>query len=159
SVDAHWLVPHFEKMLYDNAQLAALYLHGWLATGDPEYRRVAEETLDYLQREKRHPARGSFSATAADSAGFEGKFFGWSAEEIRAALLDAEVARAALAYWGVDDGPNFEVHSILCVPREPGEVAALLGVTTERLAGLIARAREALLEVRARRVPPGLDDK
>jgi len=159
SVDAHWLVPHFEKMLYDNAQLATLYLHGWLATGDPEYRRVTEETLDYLLREMRHPAGGVFSATDADSEGVEGKFFVWSAEEVRAALPDAETARAACAYWGLDDGPNFEGANILCVPREPAEVAAALGMSVERLAELIARARAALYEVRRGRVPPGLDDK
>src|SRR6266540_4792647 len=100
SVDGQWLVPHFEKMLYDNAQLASLYLHGWLATGDAEYRRVAEETLDYILREMTHPAGGFFSAQDADSEGVEGKFFVWSADEIRAALPDGEMARAALTYWG-----------------------------------------------------------
>ena len=159
SVDAQWLVPHFEKMLYDNAQLAQLYLHGWLASGDPEYRRIAEETLDYLVREMRHPSGGFFSATDADSEGEEGKFFVWSADEIRAVLPDGETARTALAYWGVDDGPNFEGHSILHVPRPPAEVAAALGTTPERLAELIAGARPALYDVRKRRVPPGLDDK
>jgi uncharacterized protein YyaL (SSP411 family) len=159
SVDAQWLVPHFEKMLYDNAQLAVLYLHGWLATGDGEYRRITEETLDYLVREMRHPTGGFFSATDADSEGEEGKFFVWSADEIRAALPDEETARAALAYWAVDDGPNFEGASILHVPREPSAVAGALGMTPERLAALIAGARGALYQVRGERVPPGLDDK
>ncbi|HUG35738.1 MAG TPA: thioredoxin domain-containing protein [Candidatus Limnocylindrales bacterium] len=159
SVDAHWLVPHFEKMLYDNAQLAILYLHGWLATGDPEYRRVTEETLDYLVREMRHPAGGFYSATDADSEGVEGKFFVWTADEVRAALPDADVARAALAYWGLDDGPNFEGENILCVPRDPAEVATALGILTDELGRRIQKARATLLEVRRRRVPPGLDDK
>jgi len=159
SVDARWLVPHFEKMLYDNAQLASLYLHGWLATGEPEYRRVTEETLDYLLREMAHPAGGFFSAQDADSEGVEGKFFVWTPEEIRAALSDSETARAALAHWGVDDGPNFEGDSILFVPRDPAEVAAALGVAPDRLARLIGQARKALYEVRERRVHPGLDDK
>ena len=159
SVDARWLVPHFEKMLYDNAQLASLYLHGWLATGEPEYRRVTEETLDYLLREMAHPAGGFFSAQDADSEGVEGKFFVWTPEEIRAALSDSETARAALAHWGVDDGPNFEGDSILFVPRDPAEVAAALGVSPDRLARLIGQARKALYEVRERRVHPGLDDK
>jgi uncharacterized protein YyaL (SSP411 family) len=159
SVDAQWLVPHFEKMLYDNAQLATLYLHGWLATRDVEYRRVVEETLDYLLREMAHPAGGFFSATDADSEGEEGKFFVWSPAEIRAVVGDAAVAEAALAFWAVDAGPNFEGHSILHVPEEPAVVAARLGVTPERLAELIGRARQALYAARARRVPPGLDDK
>ena len=159
SVDARWLVPHFEKMLYDNAQLATLYLHGWLATGDPEYRRITEETLDYLLREMRHRDGGFFSATDADSEGEEGKFFVWSADEIRAVIGDPDTARAALAYWGVDEGPNFEGHSILHVPRDPGEVAAELGLGEARLAEMIAAAKAALHAARARRVPPGLDDK
>jgi uncharacterized protein YyaL (SSP411 family) len=159
SVEAQWLVPHFEKMLYDNAQLARLYLHAWLATGNAEYRRVTEETLDYLLREMRHPAGGFFSAQDADSEGVEGKFFVWTPEEIRAALDDEETAQVALAYWGVDSGPNFEGHSILFVPRPPKEVAERLGISEERLAETIARARQMLYRVRERRVHPGLDDK
>ena len=89
SVDGEWLVPHFEKMLYDNGQLASLYLHGWLAIGDPEYRRVCEETLDYILREMTHASGGFFSAQDADSEGVEGKFFVWSPEEIEATLGDA----------------------------------------------------------------------
>jgi uncharacterized protein len=159
SVDGQWLVPHFEKMLYDNAQLASLYLHGWLATGDREYRRVTEETLDYILREMTHPEGGFFSAQDADSEGVEGKFFVWSAEEIRAALPDARMADAALAYWGVNDGPNFEGHNILFVPRPPQEVASQLGMSTSQFGESIARARELLRAVRERRVHPGLDDK
>jgi hypothetical protein len=159
SVDARWLVPHFEKMLYDNAQLAALYLHGWVAAGDPEYRRVAEETLDYVLREMTHPAGGFFSAQDADSEGVEGKFFVWTADEIRAVLTDPEVVEAALAFWGVNDGANFEGHTILFVPREPSEVAGSLGMPVERLAALVATARKLLHAARERRVHPGLDDK
>src|SRR5262249_54310986 len=133
SVDARWLVPHFEKMLYDNGQLASLYLHAWLATGDPEYRCITEETLDYLLREMRHLEGGFYSAQDADSEGVEGKFFVWSPDEIRAALPDAAMAEAALLYWGVSDGPNFEGHSILCVPRAPDEVATRLSLSTGRL--------------------------
>ena len=159
SVDGQWLVPHFEKMLYDNGQLASLYLHGWLATGDAEYRRVCEETLDYILREMTHPSGGFFSAQDADSEGVEGKFFVWTPEEITAAVGDAELARAALAYWGADDEPNFEGRSILFVPRDPARVAAELGVPAERLAELIAEARRRLYTVREKRVHPGLDDK
>ena len=159
SVDGQWLVPHFEKMLYDNAQLASLYLHGWLATGEAEYRRVTEETLDYVLREMTHPAGGFYSAQDADSEGVEGKFFVWSPEEIRAVLGDETLARAVLAYWGVDDGANFEGHSILFVPREPAEVAKTLGVSPDELAARIARARQTLYAQREKRVHPGLDDK
>ena len=144
SVDAHWLVPHFEKMLYDNAQLASLYLHGWLALGDPECRRIAEETLDYVLREMRDPAGGFYSAQDADSEGHEGKFFVWTPEEMRAVL--GSEADFAMAYWGVDRGPNFEGRSILFVPGEPD---------AER----IAAARRKLYEARERRIHPGRDDK
>ncbi|MEK6666671.1 MAG: thioredoxin domain-containing protein, partial [candidate division NC10 bacterium] len=150
SVDGQWLIPHFEKMLYDNGQLARLYLHAWLATGDQEYRRVAEETLDYILREMTHLEGGFYSSQDADSEGEEGKFFVWTPEEIRAALGDDELARVALRYWGVDDGPNFEGKNILWVPREPSE---------EHPAGVIAKARKRLYEVRERRVHPGRDDK
>jgi len=159
SVDDQWLVPHFEKMLYDNGQLAALYLHAWLATGDPEYRRVTEETLDYLLREMTHPAGGFFSSQDADSEGVEGKFFVWSPEQIRTALPEAEMARAALAFWGVDDGPNFEGHNILFVPRSPEEVARRLDIPPARLAELVSRARSILYAEREKRVHPGRDDK
>jgi uncharacterized protein len=159
SVDGQWLVPHFEKMLYDNAQLASLYLHGWLATGELLYRRVVEETLDYVRREMTHPAGGFYSAQDADSEGVEGKFFVWSPEEIRAVLGDPALARVALAYWGVDDGPNFEGHSILFVPRDPQEVAGALGMTAGELTTAIDRARALLYAEREKRVRPGLDDK
>jgi hypothetical protein len=144
SVDAQWLVPHFEKMLYDNAQLASLYLHGWLAFGDPECRRVCEETLDYVLREMTDPAGGFYSAQDADSEGHEGKFFVWTPDEIRA-VLGAE-ADAAMTYWGVDRGPNFEGKSILYLPGAPDPAR-------------MAAARRKLYEARERRVHPGRDDK
>jgi uncharacterized protein YyaL (SSP411 family) len=145
SVDAQWLVPHFEKMLYDNAQLASLYLGGWLAFGDPELRRVVEETLDYVLREMTDPAGGFYSAQDADSEGHEGRFFVWTADEIRSVLGPAEAA-LALAYWGLDRGPNFEGQNILHVAGTPDP---------ERIAAIRTR----LLAVRERRVHPGRDDK
>jgi uncharacterized protein len=144
SVDAHWMVPHFEKMLYDNAQLASLYLHAWLAFGDPECRRVSEETLDYLLRDMTDPGGGFYSAEDADSEGHEGKFYVWTPDEIRAVL--GPDADRALAYWGVDRGPNFEGKSILYLAGEPAPEA-------------IAPLRRRLLEARAGRVRPGRDDK
>ncbi|MEK7701752.1 MAG: thioredoxin domain-containing protein [candidate division NC10 bacterium] len=145
SVDAHWLVPHFEKMLYDNAQLASLYLHGWLAFGDPECRRIAVETLDYLLREMTDPAGGFYSATDADSEGHEGKFFVWTADELRD-VLGAADAEYAARYWGVDRGPNFEGKNILYMAADP---------EPERIAPI----RRKLYEARERRVHPGRDDK
>ncbi|MBI2205018.1 MAG: thioredoxin domain-containing protein [Candidatus Rokubacteria bacterium] len=145
SVDGEWLVPHFEKMLYDNGQLASLYLHAWLAFGDAEYRRVVEETLDYVLRDMTDASGGFHSAEDADSEGHEGKFYVWSADDIRAALTPQE-ADVALAYWGVDRGSNFEGKSILHVPGEPDP-------------DLIASARRKLFEIRERRVRPGRDDK
>ena len=144
SVDAQWLVPHFEKMLYDNAQLASLYLHAWLAFGDPECRRVCEETLDYLLRDMTDPAGGFHSAEDADSEGHEGKFYVWTPDEIRAVL--GSDADRALAYWGMDRGPNFEGKSILYVAGEPDPDA-------------VAPLRRRLYEARERRVRPGCDDK
>jgi uncharacterized protein len=144
SVDRLWLVPHFEKMLYDNAQLASLYLHAWQAFGDPECRRVCEETLDYVLREMTDPAGGFYSAQDADSEGHEGKFFVWTPDEIRQVL--GPEADAAMAYWGVDRGPNFEGKSILWLPGQPDPERA-------------APWRHKLFEARERRVKPGRDDK
>jgi len=145
SVDAYWLVPHFEKMLYDNALLARAYLHGWQVTGDPLFRRVTEETLDWALREMRAPEGGFFSALDADSEGVEGKFYVWSVDELRAALGDEPDADAAIAWFGATDRGNFEGANIPV--RGPG--------APERLDDW----RRALYDVRSRRVWPGLDDK
>jgi uncharacterized protein YyaL (SSP411 family) len=145
SVDATWTVPHFEKMLYDNALLARAYLHAWQLTGDAVMRRTCEETLDWALREMRAPEGGFSSALDADSEGVEGKFYVWTADELRAALgTDAD---AAIAYFGATDRGNFERANVL-EARGPEPDAA----TRERI-----RAR--LLDVRAARVRPGLDDK
>jgi uncharacterized protein YyaL (SSP411 family) len=145
SVDAHWLVPHFEKMLYDNALLARAYLHAWQLTGEEMFRRVCEQTLDWALREMRGPEGGFYSALDADSEGEEGKFYVWTEQELRDAL--GEDAEPLLAYWGVDRGPNFEGRSILHVAG--GDVEPQL----------LERARQRLYELRAQRVWPGLDDK
>jgi uncharacterized protein YyaL (SSP411 family) len=145
SVDPLWLVPHFEKMLYDNALLARVYLHGWQALGDELFRQVAEETLDWALREMRAPEGGFFSALDADSEGVEGKFYVWSVEEMRAALEDEPDADEAIAWFGATDRGNFEGHNIPV--RGPGR--------PDRL----GEWRRRLYEVRARRVWPGLDDK
>jgi uncharacterized protein YyaL (SSP411 family) len=158
SVDERWLVPHFEKMLYDQSQLALAYLQAWQATGEAEFRRVAEETLDYVGREMTHPGGGFFSTQDADSEGEEGRFFVWTPAEVRAAL-PPEPARAALRYWGLDDGANFEGRNVLWVPRAAEEAAGTLGLDAAGLAALLAEARQGLLAARERRVRPGRDEK
>jgi hypothetical protein len=145
SVDAYWLVPHFEKMLYDNAQLARVYLHGWQVTGNPFFRTIAEEILDYVIREMTDPAGGFYSAQDADSEGEEGKFFVWTADEIRAVLGD-EAPRFMTAY-GVTETGNWEGKNILTFVADLEERESF------------AAARRQLFEVRERRVHPARDDK
>ncbi|MDP8970420.1 MAG: thioredoxin domain-containing protein, partial [Actinomycetota bacterium] len=153
SVDAVWLVPHFEKMLYDNALLLRAYVHAWQVTGSSRFRRIAVETADYLLRDMRHSRGGFFSATDADSEGVEGRFFVWDKAEFSEVVAGAgedpdEFAR----FYGVTDQGNFEGHNILHEPeaRDEGDDA---------FARRLTRVREALFERRERRVHPGLDDK
>ena len=151
AVDATWTVPHFEKMLYDNALLARAYLHGFQLTGDPALRRTAEETLDWALRELRMPDGGFASALDADSEGVEGKFYVWTIDELRDALGDDPAdADAAIAWLGATSQGN--------VPGEPG-VNVLESRGPEPPAEQRERIRARLLEVRAQRVRPGLDDK
>jgi len=147
SVDAVWLVPHFEKMLYDNALLARAYLHGWQVLGHERYRRACEETLDWMLREMRGPEGGFYSALDADSEGEEGKFYVWTAEEIREVL--GEAAEPVIEHYGVTEQGNFEGANVLHLAG---------GAEGAGPAGL-AQARRALFEARAQRVHPGLDDK
>src|SRR3954465_10680950 len=143
SVDDRWLVPHFEKMLYDNALLARAYLHGWQVTGDDLFRRVCEETLDWALREMRGPEGGFLSALDADSEGVEGKFYVWTLDELRDVLGDD--ADAAVEYFGASAAGNFGAANILTRgPSEPPSLAAV---------------RERLYEARSQRVWPGIDDK
>jgi uncharacterized protein len=153
SVDPNWLVPHFEKMLYDNALLARVYLHGWQVVGEERWRRVCEETLDWALREMRGPEGGFHSALDADSEGEEGRFYVWDEDEMRTALSEAELSsdgtERVLGYWGVSPAGNFEGRNILHVP---------LGASAQRPAEL-DDARRGLLTWRDGRVRPGLDDK
>ena len=153
SVDATWLVPHFEKMLYDNALLARAYLHGWQVMGEERWRLVCEETLDWALREMRGPEGGFYSALDADSEGEEGRFYVWDEEEMRTALgesgVSADAIERVLGYWGVSPAGNFEGRNVLHVP---------LGASAQRPAEL-GDARTALYAWRDRRVRPGLDDK
>ena len=157
SVDQRWLVPHFEKMLYDNAQLARVYLHAWQVTGSDFYRRVTEETLDYVLREMRDEDGGFYSSQDADSEGVEGKFYVWSAEEIREVL--GRDADAFMRVYGVSDEGNWEGRNILTLHMEPRALAAQLGVDANDLSARLATARRALYERRSKRIWPGLDDK
>jgi hypothetical protein len=157
SVDAYWLVPHFEKMLYDNAQLSRVYLHAWQHTGAPFFKRIAEEIYDYILREMTAPEGGFYSTTDADSEGEEGKFFVWSKEELFDILDDD--ARIAIEYWGVTTGGNFEGHNILYVPNEDAVIAERLGMSVDRLREKIVECRDLLYARRTGRVAPGLDDK
>ncbi|MFN2480674.1 MAG: thioredoxin domain-containing protein, partial [Pyrinomonadaceae bacterium] len=158
STDARWLVPHFEKMLYDNAQLSRLYLHAWQATKDDFFRRVAVETLEYVVREMTDEGGGFYSTQDADSEGVEGKFFVWSREKLTRLLGDADAALIA-AYYDVSAGGNFEGESILNTPRPAEEVARELNVTTAQLLQAVERARPVLFAEREKRVKPGRDEK
>ena len=153
SVDAAWLVPHFEKMLYDNALLARAYLHGWQALGHERYRRVCEETLDWMLREMRGPEGGFYSALDADSEGEEGRFYVWTPEQIRDVLgADAD---AVIEHYGVSERGNFEGRNILHL--DPRRVSRDI---PEKLdTPQLDEARRALYEARAKRVWPSLDDK
>jgi uncharacterized protein YyaL (SSP411 family) len=157
AVDATWTVPHFEKMLYDNALLSRLGVHIWQATRDPEVRRVTEETIDWVAREMTAPNGGFYASLDADSEGHEGTFYVWTREEVERALGDE--GRLAAAYWGVTDEPNFEGRYILHAPNETSVVAARGGVTPGAVVEAVANARAILLARRARRVRPGRDEK
>jgi uncharacterized protein YyaL (SSP411 family) len=139
SVDATWTVPHFEKMLYDNALLARAYLHGWLVCGEPRLREVCEETLDWALREMRAPEGGFYSALDADSEGVEGKYYVWTLDALR------DEAEEAIAYFGASEEGNFEGANIL-LARGPAP------------AGL-KEIRDRLYAIRERRIRPGLDNK
>jgi uncharacterized protein YyaL (SSP411 family) len=159
AVDAIWLVPHFEKMLYDNALLARVYLHGWQQLGHKRYRRATEETLDWMLREMRGPEGGFYSALDADSEGEEGKFYVWTPAQIREVLeegqnpncikFSAQQTENLMQFYGVIEAGNFEGANVL-------HLAA--GATAEEPEGW-DEMRRALFEARAERVRPGLDDK
>jgi uncharacterized protein YyaL (SSP411 family) len=156
-VDDAWLVPHFEKMLYDNALLARLGAHLWQATGDPSVREATEATLAWVEREMTVPEGGFCASLDADSEGREGAFYLWPMDTLRQALgADAEVL---VAYWGASAGGNFEGQNILWRPELDGEFAAAHGLTTNALRSVLACGRDALRARRAERARPARDDK
>ncbi len=158
SVDRKWLVPHFEKMLYDNAQLAVCYVEAFQITGNPLYRQTARETLDYILREMTHQEGGFFSTQDADSEGVEGKFYVWTPEQI-AAVLGPERAATFCRVYDVTPEGNFEGRSILNLPKIIQQQARILSRSVADLQAELDQSRAELLAARRQRIPPGLDDK
>jgi len=157
STDERWLVPHFEKMLYDNGQLLSLYAEAYQVTGEPIFARVLRETAAYLERDLRDPSGGLYTAEDADSEGVEGKFYVWTPAEVRAVLGDGPEAELVERCLGVVEGGNWQD------PHGHGPVGASILHVVERATSdeepILRRAKEALLAARSKRVRPGLDDK
>jgi uncharacterized protein len=159
SVDAQWTIPHFEKMLYDNGPLLGLYADLFRVTGEREFADVAHGIVGWMTREMRAADGAFYSSLDADSEGEEGKFYVWSADEVRD-LLAPDVFAVAAPYYGLDEAPNFEGHAWnLRVATSLPEVAAAVGIAPDEAQQRLAIAKAALLAARARRVRPGLDDK
>ena len=159
SVDERWLVPHFEKMLYDNAMLARLYLLAARAFGREDFARVAAETLDYLLREMTPAGGGFFAAQDADSGGHEGTFYVWNPESVRVAV-GAAAAPLVCARFGVTPAGNFEGgETVLSAVRSPADLAAEFGKSAAQVEEILREARAKMYAARARRVPPSTDDK
>ncbi len=159
STDERWLVPHFEKMLYDNALLAKAYLEAFQVTGNGSYRQVVIETLDYVLREMTDAGGAFYSATDADSEGEEGKFFVWTPEQVAQALGNEEDSRRFCAAYDITAQGNWEHKNIPNRMRPLDVIARELHVTIDELRGTMQRGRTLLYEARSRRVPPALDDK
>ena len=157
SVDNFWHVPHFEKMLYDNAQLTRAYLHAWQITKDPHFKQIVIETLDFVARELTHPAGGFYSSLDADSEGDEGKFYAWTLDEIRDVLSeDSEFFEAA---YGVSERGNWEGKTVLQRALDDSSLAARFKLDPEMVAAKLAESHAKLLSARSARVRPGTDDK
>jgi uncharacterized protein YyaL (SSP411 family) len=157
TVDAVWLVPHFEKMLYDNALLIRLGAYLWQVTRDPEVFRVTADTVEWVTKEMTSPTGGFYSSLDADSEGHEGKFYVWSEEEINSLLGDD--AALVKSYFAITAGGNFEGKNIPNVAADPDATAARSGISRDELDRRITAARTVLYEARAKRVWPGRDEK
>ena len=159
SVDQYWSIPHFEKMLYDNAALLALYSDAWLVTGQPLFKRIVAETAQWVMREMQSPEGGYYSSLDADSEHEEGKYYVWTPDEARAILTAGEYA-VVEPHYGLDGAPNFEgKHWHLRVMKPLASIAGALGVTPAECESRLASARAKLYAARERRVRPGRDDK
>ena len=157
SVDERWLVPHFEKMLYDNAQLAHIYLWAGIEFDEPGFVRTARTTLDYLLTDLAHEEGGIFSAEDADSEGEEGRFYIWEHDEFMS--VAGEPGQLAAGYFGVSESGNFEGRNILNIDRSFTELAERFDKSVEEVEHAVEAARRALLDRRQNRIRPGLDDK
>ncbi len=158
SVDEEWMIPHFEKMLYDNGPLLALYAQTAKFTGDKLYADIARQTADWVMKEMQSPRGGYYSSLDADSEGHEGKYHVWDKDEVRNLLSDSEYAVFA-PHYGLDRPPNFEGHWHLHVQTAIKDIAASLGRKEQDMESLLESARKKLLAERQKREPPGLDDK
>jgi len=157
STDAKWLVPHFEKMLYDNALIPVNFAEAYQITNDPFYLEVLEKTLDFVLRDMTSPEGGFYSAYDADSEGVEGKFYVWTKKEIKEILGDD--ADIFCLFYDVTDGGNWEGNTILCNNLGLSNVAFNFGTTEEKVQEILKKSSEKLLKVRSNRISPGLDDK
>jgi len=159
SVDQAWLVPHFEKMLYDNAILARAYLHGSLLTGSVHFRKICEKTLDFMIREMRDDQGGFYASLDADSEGEEGAYYVWTRDEIREALPDPADSGLLISAYGVSEGGNFEGKNVLQRVRTDQQLAEDLGLTPDEVRERLEELHQKLLEAREERVRPETDDK
>jgi uncharacterized protein len=158
SVDAQWMIPHFEKMLYDNGQLLRVYANAALATGETMFRRIAAETAEWIMRDMQSPEGGYWSALDADSQGHEGKFYVWDTAEVRR-LLPADGYDVFARRFGLDHAPNFEGQWHLHVTRSEQDLAADLAISVDQVEQQLALTRSTLLQARNARVWPGRDEK
>jgi len=159
AVDEIWLVPHFEKMLYDNGQLVSLYANAYKKTKNPLYKSIVEKTLKFIDRELSSPEGGFYSALDADSEGEEGKFYVWTEAEIDSILGNKEIASIVKAYYDVSKRGNWEHHNVLNRAKTGKEVQDKFNITNEELGQIIKQADQSLMNYRSTRIRPGLDDK
>ena len=158
SVDKSWQVPHFEKMLYDNAQLALCYLHAYLVTGEPGFRLICEQTLNFVLREMTHFQGGFFSSLDADSEGKEGNFYIWTPEEIKNTIKNPEDANLILSAYSITPTGNFEGKNILQRVLSDQQIAADFNISIKEVPSRLAELHNLLLEARSNRVRPRTDD-
>ena len=159
STDARWLVPHFEKMLYDNALIPVSYADAYRATGDPAFLETISRTLDFMLRELRSEEGGFYSALDADSGNGEGEFYTWTRQEVLGVLGRTPESEAFCAYYDITDGGNWEGRTILCNSIGADKAAARAGISEARMNAVLAEGRDALLKERSRRPRPARDAK